>query len=160
MNRTVDCIQKHRILFAILWSLVFSALYYHGLIIGFRNSVGDIISIASITLGILGVFLGLLIGQENNKYFEKTRSYQKNNSNVFEYLIKLIRNNFVINLLFIMLTILIDFVPSGLPILFRCISLFIWAFLLLISFWGVFYVVHTIVNLILYKEPSKDKLGK
>lgn len=140
-------------------SLIFSIFYSIGWIMGFRNSVGDIISIASITLGILGVFLGLLIGQENNRCFERIKEHS-NSINMFEYLIKLIRNDFVTNLIFIILTILIDFVPSGLPIVFKCVSLFIWAFLLLISFWGVFYVVHTIVNLILYKEPSKEKTEK
>lgn len=165
----IDKINKHRVCFSIIISAILSGLYVSlKFSRSIRSCVSDFISISSIILGILGVFIGLLISLRNSDFVKTLNKYlkrDKNGNDAFQYLLNYIKKQFVISIIFVFITVAIDVIPSIIfkPMLITVIAKFIlitiWITLFLLTLWGTFYVVHIIVKIELkdYENSQKTK---
>lgn len=143
-----------------LFSLLFVVFYKAGLIQSIRFGVSDVITISSIILGILGVFIGVLIGQHENSKFFKITKRENRDQIFFGSLMKKIEKQFLINIIFIMTTVLCDFLPSNNNNNLKMIFLFIWSWLFMITLWGVFYIIDIIVSISINDSEYNDRPEK
>ncbi|VDG20641.1 hypothetical protein MUDAN_BIHEEGNE_02250 [Lactiplantibacillus mudanjiangensis] len=128
-----------------VFSVLGASLYAKGCLKSVRLGVSDTITVSSIILGILGVFIGILIGQHENSKFFKAAKKANRDKDFFGSLMIKIRNQFFLNVVFIMLTLICDFLPSGMNLMLKLVFLFFWIWLFMVTLWGVFYIVDTIV---------------
>lgn len=139
------------------FSIVGIFFYCKGYLKSIRFGISDTIAVSSIILGILGVFIGILIGQrENSKFFKAT---QRNDlgKNFFVKLMAKIRNQFFYNIVFIVFTLLCDFLPVGINSVLKIFFLVIWFWLFMVILWGVFYIVSVIVDISINDTNMNDR---
>ena len=154
----IDNINKYKWLISIIISVAFDICYTKlNFIRSIRNCTGDIISISSILLGILGVFVGLLISLRDSDFIKLINKYMEEDA--FKFLLEYFRNQFVIKIIFIFVTVVIDFAPAiNNKLLFiKHVGISIWSVLFLLTLWGTFYIVDLIVNFELKDYSLKNK---
>lgn len=159
----IDFIHKWRIIIFLCISVFLSYIYCKSDTLSIRESVSDIVSVSSIILGILGVFIGIMATLEDSSLIKKLNDYaklQKNNFDAFRYLLLFVKKQFILNLCFIFLTVMINFAPGYLNIYIRVFCLSIWGMLFLLIFWGTFYIVNIIIGIQLQNYNSKSNMGK
>lgn len=139
-----------------VFSLAGIFLYANGWLKSVRLGISDTITVSSIILGILGVFIGILIGQHENSKFFKATQRVKRDKDFFGSLMKKVRNQFFFNIIFIVFTLFCDFLPSGMNQIVKLIFLFFWAWLFMVTLWGVFYIVDTIVVISINDTKMND----
>lgn len=156
-----DCIDKYRVLLALFISVVLGYLYFKGNLRSVRFSVSDAIAVASIILGILGVFIGLLTSVRADSFFTKLSEYGNNSSVnaqvIFSRLMTRLRNNFALNLLFIILALAIDVLPITKNLLLKAIFFGGLSLLFFLSVWGVWYLVDLVVSIMLFKPEKSSR---
>lgn len=155
----IDFIEKGKYIISIGISVFFSFCYVNFKFINsIRIGVSDIISISSILLAVLGVFIGLLISLRDSDFMKKIDIYMKEGETAFNYLLTYIKKQFIINLIFVFITAMIDFIPAVTNALLKGTLIAIWFGLLCLTLWGTFYIVNIIVKLELndYKSSKKD----
>lgn len=157
MKSWIDFTEKFKIFIFLVISAIFAIIYVKGRFKSIRNCTSDVIAISSIILGILGVFIGLLISMKSSDFIKKLNK-NLSKGNVFEYLLKYIRKQFCINLVFVFSTVMIDFAPSISNLILKGILITIWLFLFLLTLWGSFYAVDMIAKIEFsdYKLNNKD----
>ncbi|MBT9655996.1 hypothetical protein [Lactiplantibacillus plantarum] len=128
-----------------IFSIASVILYRNGFLKSVRFGISDTITVSSIILGILGIFIGILIGQHENSNFFRAVKRAGRDKEFFGNLMMKIRNQFFFNIVFIIFTLLCDFLPAGMNILLKSFFLFLWVWLFMVTLWGVFYIVDTIV---------------
>ncbi|WP_428958048.1 hypothetical protein [Levilactobacillus brevis] len=164
-SRLIDFINRWRYVVALLFSILFGIVYIKGLVKSMRLSTADILTVSSIILGILGVFIGLLISMQSSLFFEKLKLFstysnhttEENKFDAFKYLVSYLRNAFMKDVFFVAITVMIDFVPSGTNLYIKLPLIVFWTWLLLISLWEVFYSVDYIVKIALFEEPKSKR---
>lgn len=159
-DKLIDFINKYKLLAGIVLAVAFWFLYYNGYTKSIRLSVGNILTVSSIILGLLGVFLGLLIASRDQSFFKRANEYgayysiPKKRKSMFEYILLTVRNNFTLNLLFILLTVLIDIVPSVQNQELKSVFFGVWSGIFAVTLWNAFYIVQVVVKIILYRKPE------
>lgn len=156
-----DFIDKYRLILAIFISVVLGYLYFKGNLRSVRFSVSDAISVASIILGILGVFIGLLISVRSDSFFTKLSEYGSNSSVnaevIFSRLMTRLRNNFTLNLMFIVLALAVDVLPVTKNLLLKAIFFGGLSLLFFLSVWGAWYLVDLVVSIMLFKPEKSSR---
>ncbi len=69
-SRLIDFINRWRYFVALFFSILFGIVYIKGLVKSMRLSTADILTVSSIILGILGVFIGLLISMQSSLFLK------------------------------------------------------------------------------------------
>lgn len=163
-SKLIDYINKWRYLLGLLISIFIGYIYIKGWVKSIRLSVADILTVSSIILGILGVFIGLLISMQSKEFLKKLKIYSEfvskeneTNFDAFNYLVKYMRNAFMKDVFFIVITVIVDFVPSGINCYIKIPLIIIWSWLLIISLWEVFYSIDLIVKIVLFEEPKSSR---
>lgn len=153
----INILQNELIL---LICILFIFLYYNSVFSSVRNIVSDTVSLSSIILGILGVLIGILISlKENSDFFKKAVSLEKEGF-FFGSLIKKMKNAFLLNMFFVVLTISSNLLLPSTISLLKYVAIFGWFFLLVKVLWQVCYLITTITKIATYKVPEYDKPAK
>jgi hypothetical protein len=79
-NKTIgdsieDLWEKYSVIISILFGIITGVCYYFGLIEKIRTTIGNVITFASIVIGVNGVFLTLLITLQESPAFERLRNF-------------------------------------------------------------------------------------
>ncbi len=159
----IDSIHKWRLVIFPCISVGVSYMYCNSDTVSIRESVSDIVSVSSIILGILGVFISIVALLEDSDFVKSLNDYaglQKNKFDVFKYLLLFVKRQFILNVCFIFLTVMIKFAPGSLNIYIRIICLSIWGTLFLLTFWGVYYIINIIINIQLQNYNIRNSVGK
>lgn len=133
---------------------IIGLFYYYGKLKSVRAGSSDMIAISSIVLATAGIFIGLLIGQRNSSAFFKEADKVSKSSCFFEALIKKIRIIFIEDIIFIVITVSFDFIPSLGVRTINTAILIVWSSIFLVSMWDIYYVVDVISNIMLKKQKK------
>lgn len=140
----------------ILLCLGFNVLYSNSFFYSIRNIISDTIALSSIILGILGVLIGILIGfKEDSDFFKKANAFGKHKF-FFSSLIKKIRNAFLVNMIFVVITIGFNLILPSSLLLIKSIVIAAWLFLLMKILWQVSYLIIIITKIADYKLPDEN----
>lgn len=150
-----DKINIARFELTLFFALIGGGFYAKGMLRSIRLGIGDSITISSIFLGILGVFIGVLIGEKKNSKFFKAAS-EAGKDNWYPNLMRNIERQFLVNVLFIAYTFLYDFLPPFSHLYIKTILIAVWIGMFILTLWGVFYVVDTIVNICISESRIND----
>ena len=149
-----DKVNILRWLIAVVVSAFFSTFYYYGKLKSIRAGSSDMIAISSIILATAGIFIGLLIGERHSSEFFKEADKVSKAQDFFDSLIKKIRTIFVEDIIFIVITVSFDFIPSLEMKLINALILVAWASIFLVSMWDIYYVVDVISKIMLKKHKN------
>lgn len=121
-------------------------LYYFGLISNIRNSLGNIITFASIIIGVLGVFLTLLITLQESPIFERLREYFPT---IQKRLFIWLRSQMWTGIAVVLFSVVITIVPNLSNRLVKTVGCSIWGTLFWWMTLGSFYTVKLVSDLII-----------
>lgn len=150
----IDKIDYFRYVIAIFICFITVVIYANEYMLSIRGAISDTISYSSIVLGIIGLLIGLLISlKEDSIFFERAERFELDRD-IYNKLLKRLRNAFMYNILLVLLSILYCFVIPAMPLFFKYTGLFIWFYLFIIVSWDVFYLIWIIVKICTFKNNS------
>ncbi|UJS06910.1 hypothetical protein L3C06_09885 [Lacticaseibacillus paracasei subsp. paracasei] len=149
-----DKINVLRWLIAMIISSFIGIFYYYGKLKSIRAGSSDMIAISSIILATAGIFIGLLIGERHSSEFFKETDKVSKSQDFFGALIRKIRTIFIEDIVFIVITVSFDFIPSLGVKLINTLVLVVWASIFLVSMWDIYYVVDVISKIMLKKHKK------
>lgn len=150
----LDKINLLRYCIAIFIMSVMIYLYSKGYFQSIRGTVSDTISLSSITLGILGVLIGLLINMNDDSPFFKEVKKEHKSDLFYKPLMHKLRNTFILNLIFVLYTLFFDMLTSNINHYLKYIGLGAWFWSLLIIMWNVMFLIIIIVKIATLKNDD------
>ncbi|MGM0168034.1 hypothetical protein IGI39_003046 [Enterococcus sp. AZ135] len=154
----IDKIDYFRYFITIIICLSLVCIYKKGYMLSIRGAISDTIAFSSIILGILGLLIGLLMSlREDSIFFKKARKYDLD-LEIYDKLLKRIRDAFLYNIVLVLLSIFYCFVIPNMPPFIKGMGLFLWFFLFIVVSWDVFYLIWIIVKICTFKD--NDTTGR
>lgn len=152
----IDKIDYFRYAVTIIICLGLVCIYKKGYLLSIRGAISDTISFSSIILGILGLLIGLLMSlREDSIFFKKAKKYDLD-LEIYDKLLKRIRDAFLYNIVLVLLSIFYCFVIPNMPSFIKSTGLFLWFFLFIIVSWDVFYLIWIIVKICTFKDNDNN----
>ncbi|EGP5108774.1 hypothetical protein MM669_001633 [Enterococcus faecium] len=148
----LDKIDYLRYVIDIILCIIVLVAYNKKYMLSIRGAISDTISFSSITLGVLGVLIGLLMSlKEESIFFKKAQKYDLDND-IYTSLINRMRNAFIFNLFLLILSVFYCFVIPNMPFFIKCMGLIIWFFLFIFVSWDTVYLIWIIVKICTFKN--------
>lgn len=150
----VDKIDFFRYIIIIFVCVILVVIYNYAYMLSIRGAISDTISFSSIILGILGLLIGLLMSlREDSIFFKKAEAFDLD-GDIYDKLLRRLRNAFFYNIVLVLLSIFYCFViPNVIPLI-KHIGLFLWFFLFIVVSWDVFYLIWIIVRICTFKNTE------
>lgn len=146
LNKIEDIWVKYSIVICVLLSVATGIFHYYGWITNIRSSTANVVTFASIVIGVSGVFLTLIITLQESPAFSRLRAHlptiQKN-------LYKSLRTQINYGLIVVMLSIAINGLPAAPYKYLASIGVGVWFLFFWLMTLGSFYSVKLITDLIL-----------
>lgn len=144
-NKIEDIWLKHSLLICIVLSIITGILHYYGWVTNIRSSTSNVVTFASIVIGVSGVFLTLIITLQESPVFNRLRQYFPT---VQTKLYVSFRTQINHGLIVVILSIIINSLPPA-PIKYLAsIGVAIWFLFFWLMTLGSFYSVKLITDLI------------
>jgi len=145
LEKLEDLWVRHSVLCCIILGLITGFLYYFGWIVNIRNSTSNVVTFASIVIGIMGVFLTLIITLQESPAFSRLGKYLPAiQSNLY----KSLRSQINYGLIVVILSLIINSLPAAPNRYLASIGVFVWFTFFWLMTLGSFYSVKLITDLI------------
>ncbi|MCM0724324.1 hypothetical protein NB814_00965 [Latilactobacillus curvatus] len=155
-NWIINLYEKHRICSFLLICIVVGTLCRFMHFKSFRNMASDAIAIVSITLAILGLFLGILISlKEDSVFFKQAKRYELD-KDIFKDLLKTITNSIYINIIFIASTLMYDVMPTINNKVAKYLGNILWAALFVFLLIETTHIVYLIYKIYTFEVPKTN----
>ncbi|CEI81290.1 hypothetical protein BN997_01108 [Oceanobacillus oncorhynchi] len=148
--------ERYSFFISFLLGLFTGILYYFQLITNIRSVLSEVISFASIVVGINGVFITLVISIKTTTAFKRLIKYLPD----FEdRLIKLLKSQVMVGLIVVLLSILILLLPISSNLILSSIGVVIWSFFFILMSIGSFFTMNIIMKIISanHEDPKASK---
>lgn len=137
--------EKYSIIICLILGLIFSVAHFLGLFVNVRFVTANVVNFASIVIGVTGVFLTLIITLKESPVFARLKRYfPELHNKLYIYL----RNQIYFSLIVVVLSVLINALPSPPHKIFASFGVLVWSYF----FWkmtiGAFFTVKIITDLI------------
>lgn len=151
----LDKIEYFKIEISFVISSILAYCYLAGDFNSVRVGLSDVLTLSSIILGILGVFIAILMSaKEGSPFFEKAAKHGKAGC-IYNNLMLKIKNNFLLNIFFIVLTASFNYVPATTKYIYLKIGLIgFWIMMCILILWGIYFIIDTIVKISLFEEEK------
>jgi hypothetical protein len=145
LNFLEDFWVKHSLWLCVVLGIVTGVLHYIGWITNIRSSTSNVVTFASIVIGIMGVFLTLIITLQESPVFKRLGQYLPA---IQTKLYLSLRSQINYGLSVVILSILINSMPAAPEKYLASIGVTIWFTLFWLMTLGSFYSVKLITDLI------------
>lgn len=137
--------EKYSIPLSIVASILIGFLYYQGLIVNIRAVTSNIVTFASIVIGVNGVFLTLIITLQESPAFIRLRELFPS----FQTKLYLsLRNQIIYGLVVVIISILINLLPPSPNIYFSALGVTVWFVFFFLMSIGSFISVKLVTDII------------
>ncbi|MEK4495107.1 hypothetical protein [Ureibacillus sp. FSL W8-0352] len=137
--------EKYSIPLSIVASILIGFLYYKGLIVNIRAVTSNIVTFASIVIGVNGVFLTLIITLQESPAFIRLRELFPS----FQTKLYLsLRNQIIYGLVVVIISILINLLPPSPNIYFSVLGVTVWFVFFFLMSIGSFISVKLVTDII------------
>lgn len=137
--------EKYSIPLSIVASILIGFLYYKGLIVNIRAVTSNIVTFASIVIGVNGVFLTLIITLQESPAFIRLRELFPS----FQTKLYLsLRNQIIYGLVVVIISILINLLPPSSNIYFSVLGVTVWFVFFFLMSIGSFISVKLVTDII------------
>ncbi|PFM82691.1 hypothetical protein COJ46_02455 [Bacillus sp. AFS077874] len=137
--------EKYHYLISICIGVFLGFLYFNGLIKNIRSSTGNVISFASIIIGINGLFLSLVISLKESPVFIRLRELIPS----FETKLFIsIRTQIYWGLMLVLTSIIINVLPKSPSKILSSVGVGVWFIFLFLMTLGSFYTIKLITDII------------
>lgn len=128
-----------------IFGLVTGVLFYFGYVTNVRNSIGNVVTFASIIIGILGVFLTLLITLQESLVFKRLKEhFPKTNQSLYLWL----RSQIWTGMIVVLLSVIISVLPPSPNKALSTIAVVVWSSFFWLMSIGSFYTVKLVADLV------------
>ncbi len=145
LHRIEDWWLLYKYYICIFLGIVIGVLHYFGWVVNIRASSANVVTFASIVIGIMGVFLTLLITLQESPAFSRLGKYLPA---IQTKLYKSLRSQINYGLIVVILSIAINSMPAAPFKYLASIGVFIWFTFFWLMTLGSFYSVKLITDLI------------
>ena len=137
--------EKYSIPLSIVASILIGFLYYQGLIVNIRAVTSNIVTFASIVIGVNGIFLTLIITLQESPAFIRLRELFPS----FQTKLYLsLRNQIIYGLVVVIISILINLLPPSPNIYFSALGVTVWFVFFFLMSIGSFISVKLVTDII------------
>ncbi|QGG57423.1 hypothetical protein [Paenibacillus sp. B01] len=145
INKIEDIWVKHSIIVCLIIGFLSGALHFFGLITNIRNLMGNVVSFASIVIGVTGVFLTLLITLDDSDVMKRIREFfPAFRLNLYHSL----RSQINLGLAVVVGSIIITSLPQAPYRFLASIGVSIWSYFFWYMSLGAFYAVKLVTDII------------
>lgn len=156
MDLIINFFEKRKFLLFIIILIIVGCFVIFAPLSSFRNLTSDSITISSILLAILGIFLGILLNlKDDSIFFRRAKAFDQD-ERIFFTLLNLIVKNFFLNIVFVVGTLLYDVAPQVESKFFKSFINIFWMSLFFFLIIGTCYIVYLISEIYNFQPESNE----